>query len=159
MKYAVLVLFMALCSINWAQDSTTVANLQFDSKFKGVKVIKLVENPSGMELKNMGEKATQVKYICFHESGHIIEDFQLEERQSIAILRKDERTLHQGILHRSQQVPGRGERLYLDPQETWLREDERRRSVCSQKNLVYYIEVLVKNPSQEIVKCVVSNLI
>jgi len=132
---------------SFAQDSVEVANLVWETKYKGVRVIKLVENPYGMSLKNMEGKATQVKYICFHESGAVIEDVSWKNGKPLLYSQK---TIPRYIDGFSKGVAKfkEGEKGYIwIPKKLGYGKDMANELLSG--NLVYYIEVLEKNPGKK----------
>jgi FKBP-type peptidyl-prolyl cis-trans isomerase len=142
--------FLMFCSAGQciAQDSSEVANLNWDSRYKGIRVIKLVENGSGMSLKNMEGKATQVKYICFHESGTVIEDVSWKQGKPLLY---SEKTIPRFIDGFSKGVAKfkEGEKGYIwIPKKLGYGKDNMGNELLS-GNLVYYIEVLEKNPGKK----------
>jgi len=132
---------------SFAQDSVEVANLVWETKYKGVRVIKLVENPYGMSLKNMEGKATQVKYICFHESGAVIEDVSWKNGRPLLYSQK---TIPRYIDGFSKGVAKfkEGEKGYIWIPKKLGYGKEMANELLS-GNLVYYIEVLEKNPGKK----------
>ena len=123
-----------------------MSDLDWDTRFKGVRVIKTQENLDGMSLKDMKGKATQVRYICFHESGSEIQNGM--EGRPLLISEKTMANYIDGFTIGVKKFR-EGEKGYIwIPKKLGYGKDNFGDERLS-GNLVYYLEILEKNPGKK----------